>query len=139
MHMLWGRQISRVRKEEEEFKANYSLRVKSAGIIQREWRSYKDKGAARTFITYKRLQKRSATMIQGAWRVYMAKTTVMRAGKYKKWLLLCWATFVRKYLYKYRTKYAARIVRMIRNKLWWEARKRSVRVAQRVVRGHLGR
>ncbi|GMI18112.1 hypothetical protein TrLO_g1534 [Triparma laevis f. longispina] len=139
MHLLWVKQITRVRIEEEEFKNTYFTRVKSACIIQKEWRSYKDMGAARTLITYKRLQKRCAVMIQNAWRCYMAKTAAMRAGKYKKWLMICWATFVRKYLYKYRSGYAAKIQRMVRTKLWWERRKTSVRVAQRIVRGHLGR
>ena len=125
MHLLWVKQITRVRTEEEEFKNMYATRVRSACIIQKEWRSYKDMGAARALITFKRMQKRCAIMIQNCWRCYMAKTAAMRAGKYKKWLMLCWATFVRKYLYRYRSGFAAKIQRMVRIKLWWEKRKRS--------------
>ena len=137
--LLWRSQIARVRKEEREFKEAFKLRVASARMIQKEWRSYKDVGAARSLIAYKRLQKKCAVIIQNNWRTYLAKTAAMRAKKYKKWLILCWGTLVRKYVYKYKSGFAERIQRMVRYKLWWEARKRSVAFGQRVFRGFLGR
>ena len=139
VQLHWRSQIAGIRSREAAFKEQYFVRVASAEMIQREWRSYKDVGAARSFIAYKRLQKKCATMIQNCWRFYVAKTAVMRANKYKKWLILCWGTLVHKYVYRYKSKFAARILRMVRYKLWWEARKRSVAAIQRIFRGFLGR
>jgi len=139
MMLLWRSQIARVREEEHAFKERYKVRVESAKMIQREWRSYKDVGAARSFIAFKRLQKKAAEMIQKNYRTYLAKTAAMRASKYKKYLILSWATLVKKYLYRYKSVFAERIQRVVRYKLWWEARKRGVAMAQRVLRGFFGR
>ena len=137
--VVWKKQIRRVRASESEFKQTFALRVKSAKMIQNEYRGYKDKGAARAMIAYQRLRKKSVTMIQGAWRSFLARTAVRRAKKYKAFLTGCWGRFTSKYMFRYKTKYASRIVKMVRDKLWWEHRKSSVVVAQRVLRGHIGR
>lgn len=137
--VLWKAQITRVRAEEAEFKRVYHLKVESAGMIQREWRSYQDKGAARSFMAYQRLRKKSAVMIQNNWRVYLAKTATSRAKKYKAFLMGCWGRFFTKYMFRYNTKYAKKIRDLVRNKLWWEHRKTSVAIAQRVFRGYRGR
>ena len=137
--LVWKRQISRVRKEEEEFKKAYRSRVAAANTIRKEWRSCQDKGTARSFVAHQRLRKKCATMIQAAWRWYLARTATSRAKKYKAFLTACWGRMMTKVLFRYRTKHSSIIVRMVRNHQWWKQRVTSVALAQRVYRGYLGR
>jgi len=137
---LWWR-AKKVEAEQyfRDCQAYHMERVECASTIQREFRSYKQKGVARQVIILRRLQRKSAIKIQNMFRNWVAKGAVERIRKYKMYLIMSWKMLVDKVVLRHKGKYAYKIQKMVRYKLWWERRKRSVNLLQRAYRGYQGR
>jgi len=131
-YMLWWR----VQKQLavvffNDCQAYHNERVHCAGMIQREFRSYKNKGIARTLIAHRRNQNKSATRIQNMFRNWVAKTAVERIKKFKMYLAMNWKLLTDKVVLRHKNKFCKKIQKMVIFKLWWEKRKFSGELAKR--------